>query len=781
MVREQITFGQWVRRRRRTLDLTQGELADLLGYSTITVRRVEAGTRRPSKQLVERLLQHLEVPEPGRPALRALGRQPVGLPADEVGPAPDEVAREDSDGVPSPLGEMVGREKVLQHVLGTFETGARLVTITGPGGVGKTRLAVAVAQARGRAGDRVTWVSLVSSRDAGRAARAVRDAAREPLPSTVVLDGYEHVMETLRAVVSLLEVAPQVTVLVTTRTSLAVPGGCEVALAPLEVPTGEDLAPGALLSHDAVALFLAAARRVQPGLDLVPATAAGFVTVCRELDGLPLALEIAADNLRVLSVADLAERLSAGHWPEPQKGSSLEHQDLREVLRAGEARLTPGARLLLARASVFAGGWTLAAAESVCTDERLPRAGMVALLAELSRHSLTRLVPGAITTRYALLNTVSRRAAERLAEAGRTRVEERHTAYYQDVAARAATSLLGREQVRWMGLVGADLDNLRAVLARHLSSGTGAHDVERARCALSMAAHLERYWLNSGRLGEGLRWARAALDLPAARAGACLSSRMAALSAVVALESARGHDRQAWVAAQEMSRLAPHAAGPQGLATALCVLGTLAVRRPGSPHAEMLLRQCLAVAEPDRGRAVSPAPHAMLALGAMAQRRHDDVLAEDLYGVAVSALWQEGDLRMVSTGLRWLAQVRLRLRGPAAAVPLLHQSLHHAQALGARCQTAAALVGLAEVARALGRHSEAAECLGRAGSLLALDEGCLSGSDREQWDACLGALHERLGTARLQALMEAGAGTPVEQWESWDQGAVMHWEACRGG
>ncbi|MEU8388190.1 BTAD domain-containing putative transcriptional regulator [Micromonospora sp. NPDC048842] len=438
--------------------------------------------------------------------------------------------------LPSQLTTFVGREEELKRV-GDLLVERRLVTLTGPGGAGKTRLAI---EAAGRVDGEVRFVELAGLADGSDVPQAVlsalglRDAGlrapAEPGWQTtdrlvealaerrllLVLDNCEHVLvEAARLAARLLSACPALRVLATSREPLGLAGE---ALCPLSGLTVPPLGASALDADDyaAVGLFAQRAADVAPDFTVTPANVEMVLRICRSLDGLPLAIELAAARLRALSVAEVAARLddrfrllSTGN-----RAVSPRHRTLRAVVEWSWDLLDDAEREVARRLTVFAGGATLEAAERVCG---LPTAEFVDALTGLVDKSFVEMAGG----RYRMLETVRAFCAERLAEAGEAdHLRRAHTAYFLEFAWTASDHLRCAEQLHWLRRLDAERDNLHAALRRATAAGDTSD-------AAGLVAALSFYWWLRGMRGEGARLATDVLDLLGAEAPPGLSEEFA--------------------------------------------------------------------------------------------------------------------------------------------------------------------------------------------------------------------------------------------------------------
>jgi predicted ATPase/transcriptional regulator with XRE-family HTH domain len=373
---ETASFGEWVRRRRRALDLTQAELADRVACATVTVRKVESDERRPSKVMAQRLADALELDEKDVARFLASARSErsparLGDPADGV--------REGPGALPAPATRLIGREVDVVAVLDRLEIAggpARLVTVTGPAGAGKTRLAVEVAVRAGQKFDLpVVFVDLSAVESPADVPGCIAGAVATPpgalvdattlaihalrrTPSLVVLDNFEHVLRAAGEVEALLESCPATICLVTSRAPLELTGEHQYPLGPLAA----DWSDGSTLLPPAVELFVERALAVDPHLELAHDTAT-IAAVCELLDGLPLAIELAARRTGELSPRSLLRALGeGGPLGEVPRTRNERHRSVDAAVAWSVELLSPGAREMLAACSVFPGGFAAHAA-----------------------------------------------------------------------------------------------------------------------------------------------------------------------------------------------------------------------------------------------------------------------------------------------------------------------------------------------------------------------------------------------------------------------------------
>ncbi len=469
-------------------------------------------------------------------------------PALAAPPAPAGSTGRPRTNLAAPLTELVGRTAALDAVRSLVDR-SRLVTLTGPGGVGKTRLAVETARHLvGSTGDGVWLVEFAgfdrhacpdSSCPGDWVVEAVADAldvrddpASAPTPAAgpvelvdrladllrakeilLVLDNCESVIEPVAALVQrLLRTAPNLRILATSQLPLGLPGEVLWTVAPLELPARDGDELTSVRQSSAVQLFVARAAASAPGFDLDAGNAAAVAEICRRLDGIPLALELAATRIRVLGVHELLSRLDdrfrllAG----TRRAAPARQQTLRAMIDWSWDLLTAAQRTVLRRLAIHAEGCTLDAAEAVCAGDGVRSGDVLDLLAGLVDRSLVEVNHHRRTgqPRYRLLESVAAYGLEQLREAGEfERLRRRHSHYYVGLAVRAEPRLRGREQRQWLEQLDAEAANLRAALET-----LGQHDA--ADLALRLVNALVWYWFLRGRLGEARRSLQVALAVP---------------------------------------------------------------------------------------------------------------------------------------------------------------------------------------------------------------------------------------------------------------------------
>jgi predicted ATPase/class 3 adenylate cyclase len=459
-----------------------------------------------------------------------------GLPADFPSPK----SLETPTNLPPQLTSFVGRDKEIQEIKTLLES-SRLVTLTGAGGSGKTRLAVQVAfDLLDRFPNGVFFVDLSPITEAHLVpsviAAAMRTGEMGPRPvvealeielrhrtALLVLDNFEQVIEASDVVTRLLAAAPAVRIVVTSRGPLRIRGEQEYPVSPLELPDSRDL-PGLeeLTRFEAVALFVERATAIDPRFTLTPENASTVVEICRRLDGLPLAIELATSRVRLMTPKAMLDRLDRA-LPLLAGGSRdlpARQRTLRGAIGWSYDLLSPQMGALFRRVCVFAGGFTLEGVSAVCQPEDDLGLDTMESIDDLLGTGLVRRIPAMESdVRFDTLQTVREFGLEKLEELGEApAVRERHARYFWDLAERAAPEFRRPRLGQYMSLFHTEHDNLRTALSWIIANDEG-------NAGLRLIAAMWRFWQLHGDLSAGRRWAEQVLTLPSARGRTALRAR----------------------------------------------------------------------------------------------------------------------------------------------------------------------------------------------------------------------------------------------------------------
>jgi non-specific serine/threonine protein kinase len=622
--------------------------------------------------------------------------------------------------LPLALTSFIGREReqaAVQALLGT----ARLVTLTGAGGAGKTRLALAVAgEVLGEYCNGVWLVELAPLADPALVAGAVaqvlglREEVHRSLLTTLVdhlkeqqlllvLDNCEHLVPTCAELArALLEACPHLRILATSREGLDVPGEHLYRVPSLPVPELDRLpALEELSEYAAVALFLARAQERRVDFKLTAQNARAVAQICARLDGMPLAIELAAARAASLPVEAIAIRLDDRFrlLTSGPRTAVPRQQTLRATLDWSYDLLELAEQRLLARLSVFAGGWALEAAEAVCSGDAVEARAVLDSLGSLVNKSLVLLEytgPGREQGRYRLLETVRQYGRERLeSREEATVVRERHATYYLTLAVEAEPHLTGQEQWPWRVRLGAEQDNLRAALRWFLERGAADE-------SLQLVVVLDTFWMAREGYVEGMVGLERALALPG------MVSPRARARALVRLgwgRMGRGDTHTSCQLLEEAWTLGSGLEDRPTMARALLGLGMLAIHQGDYPRACAVLEESLLLYRPLGdwwGHGV-----ALCHLARVVNLEGDHAQAHMLLDDALALAGHSGEHQVGAMVLEVQGEVAFALEDYAAAGRLWEESLHRHHQLGLSLGVAAVENFLGLLALRLGDYATA--------------------------------------------------------------------------
>ncbi len=679
--------------------------------------------------------------------------------------------------LPKQITRFIGRQGELAEAAAKLADGHRLLTLTGSGGCGKTRLALQVAAGAVDGFPDGAWLvelaTLSEPQLVEQAVASTLDIRDEPGRDLVdvmaealaarrlllVLDNCEHLLQACAELAErLLERCPGVHILATSQETLGVVGEAVIRVAPLTLPRPTDPLER-MAATDAVALFVDRATLTRSDFVLAEANRAAVAAICRRLDGIPLAIELAAARINLLSAAQIAERLD-DRFRLLSGGSRTalpRHQTLRATFDWSHELLSDPEQTLFRRLAVFAGGWTLEATEAIgdggAGGDMADAVDTLDLLDRLVSRSLVVVEEQDGASRFRLLETVRQYATERLVAAGEMpAMRARHLAWCAALGRAAEPALTGPDQAAWFHRLASEYDNLRAAMEWAASEPDAAHDL------LHLAADLWRFWLVRGHWTEGREWLTRALATNAATRDTTMAR---ALSAAGDLATEQGDHAAAaplLAAALELWRELDDA---EGTAKALNQLGILARARFEYDAARGLLVDALAIRRSTgnrRGMAVS-----LRNLGVLAFLQGDHETARSLFEEALPLAREVQDKRVIASITHALAAVIAEDGDRVGAKALGDEGLALARELGDRQLIAehllllaavtddAALVGKAlAIWEALGSRDAEPRAYTTLGSL-ALAAGRY-GEARRHFDTALASwrrLHDDMGVARL--------------------------------
>jgi non-specific serine/threonine protein kinase len=662
-----------------------------------------------------------------------------------------------------PLTAFVGREHDLTETARLLSA-SRLVTLTGAGGIGKTRLAVEVgARVAADFGDGAVMIDLSAVSDPGLLPNAVarglgveaRSAGVEERLIQVlrsqhrllVLDNCEHLRAACAGLTAaVLGSCPEVVVLATSRERLGVPGEVTWRVPSLTFPWPEHpLTAESMEGFEALALFVERARAACPDLLIGPGGIAAITKICFRLDGIPLALELAAARAGVLSLGEIADRLTdrfgllAGSGAGPAR-----HQTLRSSVEWSYQLLSDQERALFRRLAVFTGGWELEAAEAVCSAPPLAEEQVAALLAALADKSLVHVEVSEAARRYRLLEVIRAFADERLAEAGELeKVRARHGAYYAGQAERAAPLLLGPGQADCAHRLDQETGNLRAVRA------WCGEDSARAGTRLRLAAGLWEYWHIRGHLAEGTAWLQEAL----APDGGPVRARAAALNGLGLLISLQGDPARGAELFTRSIDCFREAGDPHGEARAWIHLGNSRALCGDMPGAAQAFARGLALSR-DLGDTWLEA-FALFVSGWAAILSGDVANARTQVTTAARLFEEAGDRRGTGYSVLGLGDCLLREGNPGYALTMAREGIAVFEALPERWGLLNGASLLAQACGALGDWPRAVMLLGILDTIVERTGGQAFPHQRAGLDELASRAESELGPA-MRATRDAG-------------------------
>jgi predicted ATPase/DNA-binding XRE family transcriptional regulator len=807
-------FGAWIKQRRKALDMTQRELGLRASCSAETIQKIEAGALKPSRQLAELLANSLDVAGEEREAFVRLARglaperaRPLGIGAQ-------------ASTLPLEPTLFIGREREVAAVSDLLRRPeVRLLTLTGPPGIGKTRLSLRVAaEVAGDFSGGVYFVALAPISEPGLVlstiaqALGVREVGGQPLPEVLsgylrdrrillVLDNFEQVITAGAQVAQLVMQSPGVKALVSSREVLHVYGGHDFPVPPMTLPgAGQVPSLDALPEYEAVQLFVERAQAVRPDFSLTSENAGAVIEVCRRLDGLPLAIELATTRINVLTPQSMLTRLDSRLGLLVGGGQNLppRQQTLRGAIDWSYDLLPHQEKALFRRLAVFVGGCTMEAAsdfeiakgKTQIRNSKFEIPRFLDTMESLVGKGLLRSVDVGMESRFSMMETIREYALEKLEESGEAGAVRRgHALFFARLAEQAEPELPRGEQSTWLNRLEIEHDNLRAALRWLLDAGEGA-EAARLAGALWWFWYARAYftegrgWLEQileryARLPAGLKgkvlqgiavlaWSQGDYDVSAGAATESLALRReigdmpgiaGSLNLLGAVALQRGRNGEAAQLFTETLALRRNLGDEQGIALSLSNLGLVALNEEEYERAESLLNECLALRRKVRYR--HGVAQTLNDLGVVMRCRGEYERADALHKESLAISRELAHKDGMALSLHRLGLVAMQSGNLTDAESLLKESLLLYKELGVRQGIAGCLEGLASVRARLGDFHLAAMLCGAANELRNATGTPVPRPELAEYEAALASTRAAMGQDEFA--------------RAWDSGCSMGW------
>lgn len=777
-MQDQYSFGHWLRLKRKMLDLTREALADRVGCSVSTIRKLEDEERRPSAQIADLLAEIFKIPTTERTAFLQFARGDLrsapGLEDEEARwrvsiPEPPQQPRSN---LPATFTSLIGRDKDIAAIQDYLTNpDIRLITLMGAPGIGKTRLSIASAgKSPADFPDGIFFIALAlldhPSLIPSAIAQALGYVEKSDLPADqrlikgignkqilLVLDNCEHLIEDAASLASsLLSACSRLKILATSREALQIPGEWLYSVPALDMPKEHSIIDiETILEFPALVLFAERARAARSDFVLNGGNIRAVVSICSQLDGLPLAIELIAARVKTLSIGQIAERLDDRFTllTSNSRVAPSRQQTLHATLDWSYELLTETERELFRQLSVFVGGFTFEALEAVAQLDSNQSIDNV--LSRLVDKSLV-IVEQNKNARYQLLETIRQYAAEKLNESGNARrYHDRHLEYFLKYAEKVEPHLFSAEQRAWTNLLEMEHDNLRAALNWSLES-------DLIDAGLQMAGALAWFWHSSGHLRESSRWLEKLLT---SDHGLRETERAKALRASAMISRDMGDYIQAKALAYSSIELYREIGDDQGMGLAFIELGATLTFEGKREEAIELLQESLSLLQ-SAGERWGTA-YAQVLLGNAWFRLGDIERASSEWEASLRLTRELGDNSLMAWSLGGLGDVARLRREYNRAIEMFKESLKLNREVGNKLDTPYTLEALGLAVAALGKSEHAARLWGAAASWREAINEPLPLTFQEDYAASINHARTQLGEEAYASAWSEGYAMSPEQ------------------
>ncbi len=773
-----VSFGHWLRLKRKALDLTRERLADQVGCSVATIRKLEAEERRPSAQIAGRLAEIFKIP-PNEQAtfLRfARGDLKSAPPGNDI-TVPWRVQASRTN-LPASLTSFIGREQQLKDIHAyLLNNEIRLVSLIGPPGIGKTRLSLETARTLFASfSDGVFFVALAPIDDPSLIASAILQALgyqeSKNLPAIqqlkdgisskrilMVVDNCEHLIEEVTSLVSeFLSACPNLKILTTSRESLRLPGEWVYPVPALATPeTGLTSVTDTAVNYPALVLFTERARAVRPEFTLNSDNIAAVSAICAKVDGLPLAIELIAARIRSMSPQALLDQIKDQFFlsAESARADSLRHKTLENAIAWSHNLLPEEEKELFIFLSVFTGGWSLEAAERVYAHVDAASSGMLDLLTHLVDKSLIRVdQTKSGQTRYDMLDTVRQFASRKLLEGGKSKLARNsHLDFFLKLAEEADPKLRGPDEMFWFEELDREQANLHAALSWALESRNG-------EAGLRLAGNLTFFWFVHSHTTEGITFLEKLLAQSQGAPENLRALNMRWLGSMLFWKEGGKNGRAASLLEESLA-IYRNSGNKAGIAWVLNLQAINAYFRGEYKKAIQLLGESLALRK-ELGDPWAIA-HTLQNYAPIEMDQGDYASAEKHANETLDWFQRAGDDRGVARTLNDLGNLARKKGDYQQAAAILAKSLSKLWQVRDRWSVAFVLENLASLASAQGNYEKAIRLFGAAETLREAIGLPLPASDLRAHEDDLTTIRKHLAGDIVNKLWEEGKELTIEQ------------------